>query len=118
MPSNQKKIRDLERLLKKHGDSAELQLKLEQARKAKDDVQVKEKTKKNATKYHMVKFVERKKVTRMIRALDSKIKKQPGSATVTSLEQKRNELLDDLAYIMYVVKENGINFIMNSEYAP
>jgi hypothetical protein len=98
MPSNQKRIRDLERLIKKHGESADLLQKLEQAKNAKEEVVINEKTRKNATKYHMVKFLERKKLTRMIRSVETNIKKKEGNSA--DLELKRKKLMEDLAYVM------------------
>lgn len=87
-----KRIRDVERLIKKKGSSDELIYKLEQLQKESQVNHLKGiitiitiiinliiiviivKEKANSTKYHMVKFVERKKVTRNIQAIDIKIK--------------------------------------------
>lgn len=99
MSSNQKKIRDVERMIKKYGSSPELLAKLEDAKLGKDRVQVKERTRKNATKYHMVRFLERKKVTRKVRSIETKLKKADADDTV-DLNKKRDNLLNDLAYIM------------------
>jgi hypothetical protein len=100
MPSNLKKIRDIERAIKKFGSTPELLAKLEEAKHGKVEVQLKEKMRKNSTKYHMVRFLERKKVTRMIRSIESKIKCEGESAKLT---RSRDKLMDDLAYIMYVI---------------
>jgi hypothetical protein len=100
MPSNLKKIRDIERAIKKFGSTPELQAKLEEAKHGKVEVQLKEKMRKNSTKYHMVRFLERKKVTRMISSIESKIKSEGESAKLT---HSRDKLMDDLAYIMYVI---------------
>jgi hypothetical protein len=100
MPSNLKKIRDIERAIKKFGSTPELLTKLEEAKHGKVEVQLKEKMRKNSTKYHMVRFLERKKVTRMIRSIESKIKSEGESAKLT---RSRDKLMDDLAYIMYVI---------------
>lgn len=97
MPSNQKKIRDIERMIKKFGSSPELLAKLEEAKHGKEDVQLKERMRKNSTKYHMVRFLERKKVTRLVRSLDNKLKNEPDN---TKLKKNRDRLLNDLAYIM------------------
>lgn len=97
MPSNQKKIRDIERMIKKFGSSPELLAKLEEAKHGKEDVQLKERMRKNSTKYHMVRFLERKKVTRLVRSLDNKLKNDPDN---TKLKKNRDKLLNDLAYIM------------------
>ena len=101
MSSNQKKIRDVERMMKKFGNTPDLMAKLEAAKQSKGEVQVKEKMRKNSTKYHMVKFLERKKVTRMVRSVETKIKKEEeGSTELEALNMKRDSLLNDLAYIM------------------
>ena len=103
-----KKIRDLERLIRRKGSSDELDEKMKKLVQENQNnllkgtyslslaylshtllpltitlyyiliihLQVKEKA--NSTKYHMVKFVERKKVTRSIQAIDSKIKNTTG----------------------------------------
>lgn len=98
MPSNQKKIRDIERMIKRFGESPELLAKLNEAKHGKEEVQLKEKMRKNATKYHMVRFLERKKVTRKIRSIESKLKSEGDSP---KLQKTRDSLMDDLAYIMY-----------------
>lgn len=100
MSSNQKRIRDLERMMKKFGNTPDLLAKLEAAKQSKGDVQVKEKMRKNSTKYHMVKFLERKKMTRSIRSVESKIKKEEDAAELAVLNKKRDKLMEDLAYIM------------------
>ncbi|KAJ1421193.1 hypothetical protein B484DRAFT_433312, partial [Ochromonadaceae sp. CCMP2298] len=76
MPSNLKKIRDIERLMKRVGSTDELKAKLAEAKKAKGDVVIREKEKKHSTRYHMVRFMERKKLTRMVRALEGRIKRE------------------------------------------
>jgi hypothetical protein len=100
MPSNLKKIRDIERMMKKFGETPELQAKLAQAKQGKEKVKLNEKMKKNSTKYHMVKFLERKKVTRLVRSVESKIKQEGDAAAKAKLEKNRDRLLNDLAYIM------------------
>ena len=100
MSSNQKRIRDLERMMKKFGNTPDLLAKLEAAKQSKGEVQVKEKMRKNSTKYHMVKFLERKKMTRSIRSVESKIKKEEDAGELAVLNKKRDKLLEDLAYIM------------------
>lgn len=84
-------------MIKRFGSSADLLAKLEEAKHGKVEVQVKEKMRKNATKYHMVRFLERKKVTRMIRSTESKLKKEGETA---KLNQTRDKLMNDLAYVM------------------
>ena len=100
MSSNQKKIRDIQRQLKKYGENPELLKKLEDMKTMKEDVQIKEKLRKNSVKYHMVKFIERKKVTRAIRSLDSKIAK---GDNIDELKAKKAQFEEDLAYIMFVI---------------
>ena len=83
MPSIQKKIRDLERALKKRIGSAEsgvagavkeseevvgLKKRLQDLQDARGDNTQSERDKKLVTKYRMVKFVERKKITRSVLA--------------------------------------------------
>lgn len=86
--------------MKKFGNTPDLLAKLEAAKQSKGDVQVKEKMRKNSTKYHMVKFLERKKMTRSIRSVESKIKKEEDAAELAVLNKKRDKLMEDLAYIM------------------
>ena len=54
MPSIQKKIRDLERIIKKKGSSPELAKKHEELMNEKNKKKTQEKEKKNSDKYHMV----------------------------------------------------------------
>lgn len=54
MPPTQKKIRDLERFIKKKGSTPDLEKKLKALQNEKDGKQLKEKEKKNSEKYHMV----------------------------------------------------------------
>lgn len=106
MSSNQKKIRDIERQMKKFGpDNAELKKRLDDLKAVKEGVQVKEKLRKNSVKYHMVKFVERKKVTRAIRSIDSKLEKNDPDSD--NLKNKKRQLEEDLAYIMFVKLNNS-----------
>ena len=86
--------------MKKFGNTPDLLAKLEAAKQSKGEVQVKEKMRKNSTKYHMVKFLERKKMTRSIRSVESKIKKEEDPSELAALNKKRDKLLEDLAYIM------------------
>ena len=86
--------------MKKFGNTPDLLAKLEAAKQSKGDVQAKEKMRKNSTKYHMVKFLERKKMTRSIRSVESKIKKEEDAAELAVLNKKRDKLMEDLAYIM------------------
>jgi hypothetical protein len=136
MPSNQKKIRDLTRILRKLQQSqsssehdaetankgneeqiAQINIKIKELEESKEGNKQKEVKRKHENKYHLVKFVERKKVTRMIH----KIIKQLESANVsgeerTKLEKKKQSLEDDLVYIMYYpVDMKYIALFANSE---
>jgi len=101
MPSNQKKVRDIERAIKKFGSTPELLAKLEEAKHGKEEVLLNEKRRKNATKYHMVKFLERKKMTRMIRSTESKLKQATDEEAKNRLSKLRDRQMNDLAYVMY-----------------
>lgn len=101
MSSNLKKVRDIERMIKKFGASPEALAKLEEAKHGKEQSQKREKMKKNSTKYHMVKFLERKKLTRIIRALEGKLKNvEENSAEAAELNKRRDKNMNDLAYVM------------------
>jgi len=104
MPSIQKKIRDLERVLKKKGDApdiAALQARLAELQQASIQNVQSDKDKKLSIKYHMVKFVERKKLTRKIRNVDTKLKGGLNAKDKAALEAQRQALEGDLAYVMY-----------------
>lgn len=109
MSSNLKKIRDFERMIKRFGSSPELEAKLADAKQGKVLVTKKERTRKNSTKYHMVRFLERKKVTRKVRSLESKLKSASAAESV-DLNKQRDSLLNDLAYIMYVVNTRARSY--------
>jgi hypothetical protein len=103
----QKMIRDLERCIRKKvekGESIdELKARLKQLKSTKTDADAKKKEQKNATKYHMVKFVERQKVVRKIHAVDKKL--ADGALVANDdreqLVDARSALVHDLAYILY-----------------
>jgi hypothetical protein len=101
--SNQKKLRDLERLLRKKQASNEdcdlLLKKIDEVKSIKETAKLNERSRKYAKKYHLIKFVERKKITRNIRSIETKIKSEKPSKEI-SKELKR--LKEDLAYIMFV----------------
>ncbi len=104
MPSIQKKIRDLERVLKKKGnaaDTAALKARLEELQQANIQNVQSTKDKKLSVKYHMVKFVERKKLTRKIRNVDTKLKGVLNEKDRSALQAQRSSLLEDLTYVMY-----------------
>lgn len=77
-------------------------LKIISLQTAREDVKRNMRIRRNAIKYHMVKFLERKKVTRMIRSVDGKLKENEDSHQLVKM---RDQLLEDLAYIMYYPKE-------------
>ena len=85
-------------------------LKIISLQTAREDVKRNMRIRRNAIKYHMVKFLERKKVTRMIRSVDGKLKETQHSVGLADedshqLVKMREQLLEDLAYIMYYPKE-------------
>jgi len=140
MPSNQKKIRDLKRVLRRKTSvggtepsdtvTADIELpvplaaaaaaqegilrKIVELQSAREDVKRNMRIRRNAVKYHMVKFLERKKVTRMIRSVDGKLRRlhrgeeeplMEGEEYSLQLVQRREQLLENLAYVMYYPKE-------------
>lgn len=102
MPSNQKKIRDLQRLLKSKGDSLDeaaknaLLKKIAEVEQSKQAHVESEKRRKHMERYQMVRFFERKKVTRMILNLEKKMKIN----NEKGLEEEKAELYEKLTYIM------------------
>ncbi len=79
--STQKRIRDLQRLLQKKGESmtaedrASLEQKIAALQGTKQDNLQKEVKKKHESKYHMVKFFERKKATRHYQYVSKRLAK-------------------------------------------
>ena len=119
-----KKIRDLERLLKKLNGKIDdgLTKRLEQLKEEKRENEVKMKERTNSVKYHMVKFVERKKIMRKVKSVDRKIKDCTDILSVARSDSdnaefkkvrrlveeykaKRVHLHNDLAYILYYPKD-------------
>lgn len=123
--SNQKKIRDVERLMKRVGETPELLERLAVLKEIKQTSLQQLTAKKHSIQYHKVRFLERKKVTRALCSLDKKISahsRAPGddhsdvddksqashnstSSTINKemlpiLQQIREQLIDDLTYIM------------------
>jgi DNA repair exonuclease SbcCD ATPase subunit len=117
--SNQKKIRDFSRLLKKlegslqHPNKPEdekvkindeiknLQEKITILQQNKEENIQKEIKRKHESRYHMVKFFERKKVTRLIGKIIKDMKNCADEPKKTKeLEKKKAELEADLTYIM------------------
>lgn len=111
MPSVQKKIRDLERLIVKIGDpTADLARRLAILKEEKAQHEKNEHDRKMCDKYHKVKFIERKKITRKLRAIDSQIAgRTPSLESSENLTEKRQQLLDDLKYVMYYPK--GLKYV-------
>lgn len=113
-----KKIRDIERLLrrkqKEDGSGPEADavpaIKEEMVSKLNDLKEVKrvkvkqEREKKLAAKYHMVKFVERKKVTRKICLLEAELEAATTDKERSTISKQRGSLEEDLTYIMYYPK--------------
>jgi hypothetical protein len=98
-----KKFRDLRRLLQKTGDNEELKKTLESKIKDIEVEQIEhrelEKRKKHEQKYQLVKFVERKKLTRMIERVMKQLQKSEGPKSI-ALETQLDQLKDDLTYVM------------------
>ena len=100
-------IRNLERCIRKkveRGESiVELKARLKKLKSEKSGADAKKKEKKNASKYHMVKFVERQKVVRKIHAVDKKLadEAQAVHEDRDELVGTRGDLVHDLAYILY-----------------
>lgn len=139
MPSSvAKKIRDLERLINKLNGKIDdgLTKRLAQLKEEKRENEVKMKERTNSVKYHMVKFVERKKIIRKVKSVDSKIKDcndilQAMRANGVSLgdndefkkvqrlvedyKAKRVNLHNDLAYILYYPKDMKYISLFNEE---
>lgn len=124
MPSNQKKIRDLNRILKRlrssleNGEQAEktteerekseveinqIIQRIAELENAKENNKLKDLKKKHESRYHMVKFFERKKVTRLIHKIIKQLNnlKEHDFEARKKLESQRQALEDDLTYIMY-----------------
>lgn len=102
----QKRIRDLQRLIKKAGNDQEriaaLQQKIEEVSNEKATRVDPDVKKKHEEKYHLVKFVERKKLTRMIQRVMKQVESETNDANKQSLQTKLDSLKDDLCYVMYV----------------
>lgn len=123
MPSMQKKIRDLERLLKRkienEFEASQIRNKIEVLHNENDTNKLHLKQKKNARKYHMVRFFERKKCTRKIKSLDTEISNLKENLLrtdessiiikikndIADFEKKRKDAEDDLTYVLYYPKE-------------
>ena len=105
MPSISKRIRDIERAIKKKdaGDQNAEALKklLSHLYEEKNVRESKEKEKKNAVKYHYLKFIERQKLCRKIRALDTKFKQKVSNTSKDEYNLQRQSLLRDLTYVLY-----------------
>lgn len=108
--SVQKKIRDLERARRRKDENDPAVKKLDQMindlKQEKSKNEIKTKEKKHAQKYHMVKFFERRKITRSIHKLEKRIaKKLKGSGDSCEELNRQKEMLEqDLAYVMYYPK--------------
>lgn len=118
MKSNQKKIRDLQRILRKLQQSvpedrsvnddenvsvkiAEIEDKIRELAAMKENNIQKEIKRKHESKYHMVKFFERRKITRKIHKVINALKKsENGEEGKEKMERLKARLEDDLTYIM------------------
>lgn len=105
----QKAIRDLERCMKKKkekGESTEfLEKKLALLYDDKTISEQIQKEKRNAAKYHMIKFVERQKLVRKIRSLDQQIAADEDGTKTASLNDSKSVLMEKLAYVLYYPKD-------------
>ncbi|KAF5094659.1 hypothetical protein D0Z00_003434 [Geotrichum galactomycetum] len=90
-----KKIRDVERTLRKPGLAATKKLEAERAlaalREELEDVQRGQKAKENAQRYHMVRFFERKKAARKLKQAVKAILGEKSSAKANDSDESDNE---------------------------
>ncbi|ORX93849.1 hypothetical protein K493DRAFT_315785 [Basidiobolus meristosporus CBS 931.73] len=101
-----KKLRDTQRLLKKEKLPADVRVNAERKLKAiqlqLDELQVSDKEKKLASKYRMVKFFERQKVTRKIKQCEKKLEADDlKSKERKSIETELKEHQVNLNYILH-----------------
>lgn len=110
MPSVKKRIRDIDRILKRDGISNEMREKLtgdlESLKQQNLDNKQKEKERKYSIKYHQVKFFERKKILRKINTLNRDINaisvaENDESSKLQNLKESRDNFMKDLAYLLY-----------------
>lgn len=105
----QKAIRDIQRCMKKKKEKGESTEVLEKRLALLiDDKSISEqiqKEKRNSAKYHMIKFIERQKLVRKIRSLDQQIAASVDVDSTAILKEKRIELMEKLAYVLYYPKE-------------
>lgn len=85
---------------------AQIEEKIRSLEGAKEDNLLKEKRRKHESRYHMVKFFERKKITRLLEKVLREQQKQASEGKgegrgAEELERRRKELEEDLAYVMY-----------------
>lgn len=101
---SQKKIRDLNRSIQKAGDDAEkialLRGKIQEIENDKTGRLEKDKRSKHENKYHLVKFVERKKLTRSIQRTLRELESSENSDQRNQLQTLLDSLKDDLTYVM------------------
>lgn len=120
MSSVSKKIRDTERVLRRIKDPDEtfrLQLKLNEYKKQKENNAKNVKERVNSVKYHLVKFLERKKITRKVRSLERRISDY-SSDEVFTLDELQNEVqiwMEKLTYVMYYPKDLKYIAILKEE---
>lgn len=104
-----KRIRSVERALRRvDGQDAAaaeaLRGKLCALQTSREGSRAAEREKRLARKYHMVKFVERQKLTRRIRALDREVA-DASSSELGALQKERADLETQLAYVMYYPRD-------------
>lgn len=84
--------------------------KLESLRTEKLEHEKVEREKKMSEKYHMIKFFERKKLTRMIKHLEKKTSQLGGDAEqAQALHKEKESLMEDLTYVLYFPK--GMKYV-------
>ena len=100
-----KRIRDTERALKRcapeKAESLREHLSKLQEEKKLSEKKLKEKA--NSQKYHLVKFVERQKICRKIHSIEKQLVDETSlkSREKSDLLAKRQQLVDDLTYVIY-----------------
>ncbi|PIA18796.1 hypothetical protein COEREDRAFT_79368 [Coemansia reversa NRRL 1564] len=103
-----KQIRDVSRLLNREGLPSTARVELERRLKAltiqKTQLTNSQKDKANASRYHMIKFFERRKVERMLKRIDKQLK-QDIAENSQKLVAEKQDLLVSLNYTIYYPNE-------------
>ncbi|KAJ2808952.1 18S rRNA maturation protein [Coemansia guatemalensis] len=105
-----KQVRDVSRLLNRKGLASTARVELERRLKAltiqQGQLTNSQKDKANASRYHKIKFFERKKVDRMLKQIDKKLEpKEIDSETREKLIAEKQDLLVNLNYTIYYPNE-------------